>query len=82
MLGWDSALTGAGNGARGMGQELAHSEAFASCQVTKVFQNVCLRSPADGADHAQIDDMVASFGASGYSLRQVFAESAAYCRGN
>lgn len=82
VLGWDSALPGAGNGAKRMGQELAHSEAFASCQVTKVFQNVCLRSPADSADRAQIDAMVASFGASGHSLRQVFAESAAYCRGN
>jgi hypothetical protein len=82
VLGWDIALTGAGNGAKGMGQELAHSEAFASCQVTKVFKNVCLRSPADSADHIQIDNMVASFGVSGYSLRQVFAESAAYCRGS
>ena len=82
VLGWDGALTGSGNGAKTMGRELAHSEAFASCQVTKVFENVCLRSPADTSDHDQIESMVTSFGVSGYSLRQVFAESAAYCRGN
>ena len=75
-------MTGAGNGAKDMGRELAHSQAFANCQVTKVFENVCLRSPANGSDHSQIGSMVTSFGANGYSLRQVFAESAAYCRGN
>lgn len=81
-LGWDSALPGGGSGAKSMGTELAHSDAFAYCQVTKVFENVCLRSPADPADRGQIDSMVGSFQGSGYSLRRVFAESAAYCRGN
>ncbi|KZZ72071.1 hypothetical protein A3766_21970, partial [Oleiphilus sp. HI0132] len=42
LLGWDSTLPGSGNGAASMAQELAHSEAFAECQVKKVFQNVCL----------------------------------------
>jgi hypothetical protein len=82
VLGWDSSLTGSGNGAKSMGMELAHSDTFAECQVTKVFENVCLRSPADSTDHGQVAAMVTSFRSSGHSLRQVFAESAAYCRGN
>jgi hypothetical protein len=82
LLGWDPALTGSGTGAKSMGQELAHSQAFAQCQVKKVFRNVCLRDPSDDADRNQIDAMVANFESSGYSLRRVFAESATYCMGN
>lgn len=81
LLGWDTGLSGSGTGAKSMGQELANSQAFASCQVRKVFQNVCLREPSDSADHAQISSMVTSF-SSGYSLRQTFAEAAVYCRGS
>jgi len=81
LLGWDDALTGSGSGARSMGQELAHSNAFAQCQVEKVFENVCLRKPSDAEDRQQIESMVASFSGGGYVLRQVFAESAAYCMG-
>ena len=82
LLGWDDALPGMGNGAASMGQELANSDAFAVCQVEKVFNNVCLRPPQDSADRTQIDTMVASFRTSGYNLKQVFAESAVYCMGN
>ncbi|MDH5255004.1 MAG: hypothetical protein OEW72_03725 [Gammaproteobacteria bacterium] len=82
LLGWDSQLPGSGAGARSMGQELANSTAFARCQVEKVFRNVCLRSPVDGADRTQIDSMVSSFRSGGYRLKQVFAESAAYCMGD
>lgn len=81
LLGWDESLTGSGQGASSMGQELAHSEAFAQCQVTKVFKNVCLRSPTDSTDHTQIASMVSSFKSSDYKLKQVFAESADYCKG-
>ncbi len=82
LLGWDQNLPGAGNGAKSLGQELGNSDAFASCQVTKVFKNICLRDPVDGADRNQIDAMVTSFRANNYSLKQVFAETAAYCMGN
>jgi hypothetical protein len=84
-LGWDTnglSLPSGGNGAKTMGVELANSEAFARCQVEKVFQAVCLRPPVDGADRTQIDNMVASFKGSTYKLKQVFAESALYCKGN
>lgn len=82
LLGWDTQLPGSGSGARTMGQELASSTAFAKCQVEKVFRNVCLRSPVDGADRGQVDSMVSSFRSGGYRLKQVFAESAAYCMGD
>jgi hypothetical protein len=82
LLGWDTQLPGSGAGAKSMGQELANSTAFARCQVEKVFRNVCLRSPVDGADRTQIDSMVSSFRSGGYRLKQVFAESAAYCMGD
>jgi hypothetical protein len=82
LLGWDPALPGSGDGAKSLGQELAHSAAFAQCQVEKVFENVCLRAPSDAADRAAVDAMVSSFESSGYNLKQPFAESAVYCMGN
>ena len=83
ILGWNTSAnpTGSGNGAKSLGMELESSEAFASCQVTRVFKDVCLRAPNSSGDVAQINSMVASFKAHSYSLRQVFAEGAAYCQG-
>jgi len=82
LLGWSPSLPGEGDGAKSMGEELESSEAFAECQVEKVFQNVCFRAPVDTADRAQIETMVASFKASNYHLKEVFAESAVYCMGD
>ena len=82
LLGWDSGLTGSGTGAKSMGRELANSDAFAQCQVEKVFANVCLRPPQDSLDRIQVDAMVTSFRASNFNLKQVFAESAVYCMGD
>ncbi|MEM9624389.1 MAG: hypothetical protein AAF993_22305, partial [Pseudomonadota bacterium] len=73
---------GTGNGAQSMGRELAHSQAFAQCQVTKVFENVCLRPPQDAADQTAVSNMVTSLQSSGYNLRQTFAEAAVHCMGN
>jgi len=80
--GWSTALPGSGSGAKSMGEELANSETFARCQVEKVFENVCVRVPADQLDRSQISSMVTSFKNSGYNLKQVFAESAVYCMGD
>lgn len=80
-LGWDESLADSGNGAKSMGQELANSQQFASCQVTKVFENVCLRSPQDAADRAQITAMTSTFTGGGYNIKDVFADSADYCKG-
>jgi hypothetical protein len=80
FLGWDGSQPGNGFGARSMGQELANSDAFASCQVKKVFRAVCQRDPEDAADRLQIDQMVTTFKA-GYRMKQTFAEAAVYCMG-
>jgi hypothetical protein len=82
ILGWSAALPGSGNGAKSLGTELESSAAFASCQVTRVFKQVCLRAPNSSADFTQVNSMISSFQAHNYSLRQVFAEGAAYCMGN
>ncbi len=78
-LGWDNTRTGSGIGAKSLGEELENSDAFASCQVKKVFKTICLRAPRNSVDRAKIADMVTSFKASNYNLKQVFAESAVYC---
>jgi len=80
VLGWGSG-TGSGQGAKSLGVELESSQAFASCQVTRVFKDVCLRAPSSSADVSQVTTMITSF-QSGYNLRQVFEQSAAYCAGN
>ena len=82
LLGWDPTQTGSGQGAKSLGQELGGSQAFASCQVTRVFKYVCFRAPSNAADRTQVATMIASFKSSNYSLRQVFADAAVYCMGN
>jgi hypothetical protein len=80
-LGFDSALPGAGNGAKSLGEELGHSYAYAACQVKKVFRTVCLRNPEDQADRSTVDQITSTFRSSGYRMKQVFADSAVYCMG-
>jgi hypothetical protein len=82
ILGWSASLPPSGNGAKSLGMELESSAAFASCQVTRVFKDVCLRAPNTPADAAQITSMIASFQSNQYKLRQPFMEAAAYCMGN
>jgi hypothetical protein len=79
LLGWDTTLTGSGNGAKSLGTELESSTAFASCQVSRVFKQVCLRAPSNAQDSSQVATMMASFKSNGYSLRQVFIDAAVYC---
>ena len=81
VLGWDTNLPAEGHGAKSMGQELANSQAFAECQVTKAFQAVCLRAPGDSADRAQVSTMTTDF-KNGYNMKRVFAEAAVYCAGD
>jgi hypothetical protein len=83
LLGWQGqdGQIRSGNGAKSLGQELANSDAFAQCQVEKVFRSVCLRSPSDDQDRTQVGSSVTAF-RSGGSLKRVFAETAAYCAGN
>ena len=80
-FGWDASMPGSGNGAKSLGQELASSDMFAQCQVTKVFQAVCFRAPNSAADQQTVATIKASF-KSGYNLKQVFQQSAAACAGS
>jgi hypothetical protein len=79
LIGWNPALPGQGTGARSLGEELAGTQAFAQCQVKKVFKAVCLRDP-DVGDATQINTMTNAFRGA-FNLKQVFAETAGYCMG-
>jgi hypothetical protein len=79
VLGW-SASGGSGTGAKSMGGELANSTQFARCQVEKVFRTVCLRPPVNAADRGKVNDIISVF-RNGYRVKDVFAETAAYCKG-
>lgn len=81
-LGWDESLPNSGSGAKSMGRELAHSQRFAECQVTKVFRNVCLREPENNDDRSEIDTMVSRFQNNSYQIKQVFSDAANYCKGS
>ena len=80
-FGFDESLPGSGNGAKSLGVELGRSQAFASCQVRKVFKTVCLREPEDASDRTRVDEITNTFRTTGYRLKQVFADTAAYCMG-
>jgi hypothetical protein len=81
-LGFSPALPGNGSGAKSLGEELANSEAFAACQVRKVFRTVCLRAPENAADRQMVSQLTTDFMTTlGYRMKDVFAESAVYCMG-
>lgn len=89
ILGWggsssilDSKGNAMGNGAKSLGIELANSQAFAQCQVDKVFKEVCFRDPNDyAADRGRRDAIVNTFKGT-YDMKQVFAEVGAWCSGS
>jgi hypothetical protein len=78
---WRSPNSG-GYGPKTMGEEVAMSRAFSVCQVEKVFQQVCFRSPNDQADSNEVERITDVFEANGYSMKRVFAEVAAWCKGS
>jgi hypothetical protein len=80
VIGWDDALPGQGAGAKSLGAELAATDAFAQCQVKKVFKAVCLRDPVDANDHSEITTMTNAFKGA-FNLKQTFAQAAGYCMG-
>lgn len=81
-LGWDEQLSGTGNGAKSLGKEIAYSEQFASCQVSKVFEKVCLRKIQNQQDATTLATITDTFKNSGYKLKTVFAATANYCKGD
>ena len=80
-LGFNGSGTGDDFGAKSLGVELSNSNAFAACQVKKVFQAVCLRQPETDEDHIKVDQIVANFESSGFRMKRVFADTAEYCMG-
>ena len=51
--------------------------------LKKVFKTVCLRDPDDyAADRAQVNTITTNFRTNGYKLKDVFAATADYCKGN
>jgi hypothetical protein len=80
-LGWRGSQAG-GNGPKSLGQEVARSRAFSVCQVEKVFQHLCLRPPTSARDRAEIERIADVFESRSYSLKRVFAETAATCMGD
>jgi hypothetical protein len=80
-LGWDPTLPGFGNGAKSLGMELESSDAFAQCQVVKVFTAVCFRAPNSSTDQVTVQTIKANFKSGGYKLKQVFQQAAAACPG-
>jgi hypothetical protein len=82
VMRFDTGRSGSGVGAKSLGDELAHSDAFAQCQVEKVFKAVCLREPGDQNDRDAVGNIMQKFKTNGYRMKQVFADAAVYCKGN
>jgi hypothetical protein len=81
LLGWNPSLPGSGNGAKPFAQEIENSQQFATCQVQKAFQAMCLRPPSNMADRSEVSQITSDFVSGNYNLKTAFAESAVYCMG-
>lgn len=68
-----------GNGPVSLGQEVASSEAFAVCQVERVYKHVCLQDPISAHQAALV--AIKNTFANGFNMKQVFVETAALCMG-
>lgn len=77
-LGWASNTPQApstGTGLMSLGQELADTNAFARCQVIKVYRHVCFNDP----DDSTLSTMVSNFTGSNYNMLRVFSDAAIKC---
>ncbi len=80
FVGWNG--PGSGMGAKSLGMELAQTRMFSECQVKKVFEKVCYRTPNGTADTQAVQNIANSFEANNRSMKRVFAETASYCMGD
>ena len=80
FVGWNG--PGSGMGAKSLGMELAQTRQFSECQVEKVIEKVCYRTPNGPTDEQAVQSIADSFEANNRSMKQVFAETAAYCMGD
>ena len=79
-LGWRTTQAD-GFGAKSLGNEIASSRAFSTCQVKKAFRAVCFRDPANPAERNEVNRIADVFEANNYSMKRVFAEVAGFCKG-
>ncbi len=82
FVGWNGPGSGAGSGAKSLGMELSQTRQFAKCQVSKVFEKVCYRTPNGQADLQAVENIATSFETNNRSMKRVFAETALHCMGN
>ena len=82
FVGWNGPGSGAGTGAKSLGVELAQTRQFAKCQVEKVFEKVCYRTPNGQADLQAVENIATSFETNNRSMKRVFAETALHCMGD
>jgi len=80
VLDWRS-LQGDGHGVKSLGNEIAMSRAFSTCQVKKAFRAICFRDPANPTERSEINRIADVFEANNYSMKRVFAEVANFCKG-
>ena len=81
VLGWRGPNS-SGSGVQSLGEEVALSRAFSTCQVEKAFKQVCFREPADSDERTEVGRIADVFEANNYSMKRVFAEVAGYCMGD
>jgi len=79
-LGWRGPNS-SGSGAKSMGEEIASSRAFSTCQVKKAFKQICFRTPANPMERAEVDRIADVFESNNYNMKRVFAEVAGFCMG-
>ena len=71
-----------GNGAKSLGEEVARSRVFSTCQVRKAFEKVCLRPAFTSVDMDNVNNIANIFESNNYNMKRVFAELAVLCMGN
>ena len=71
---YDPSDTSMGSAAQ-LGKELADSEAFARCQVIKVYRQVCFNDP----DESTLTSIVGDFKTNNYNMLTVFSDAAINC---
>ena len=79
-LGWPSKVSG--KGPRELGMMISRSRAFAECMSTKVFQLVCMRTPRIEVEKTEMRRLADVFQANeNYNMKNLFAETSVYCKG-
>lgn len=69
----------AGNGVKSLGAMLGSTEAFSSCMAKRAVEALCLRPVVNQDDVDAVAQISASFKASNYSLKGVYADAAVHC---